>query len=205
MSILAHISLLLQLASSGLLDISDEFQSVVGKSLSLTQQYERLMNSTWATRGWTFQEQVLSKRMIVFLDSNGFQTCDGWEEYIHMFWDCQHSIWDASTPKSTLQHNQSNLSELAFRPKLAQPEAATRPDFRSFLELVCLYSGRDLAYPQDILVAFAGVLNRVGKTFPGRFVGGIPRAFIDKTLVWQPHTKAIRRMNRTEDGVHFQT
>ncbi|CAN9280255.1 unnamed protein product [Alternaria alternata] len=43
--------------------------------------YHSLFRSKWATRGWTFQEQILSKRAVIFVDGD-------------MFWDCQRSIWD---------------------------------------------------------------------------------------------------------------
>lgn len=39
-----------------------------------------LLTSNWATRGWTFQEQLLSKRSFVFLDKTAF-------------WDCQGAVW----------------------------------------------------------------------------------------------------------------
>ncbi|KAI1504032.1 heterokaryon incompatibility protein-domain-containing protein [Biscogniauxia marginata] len=39
-----------------------------------------LLTTHWATRGWTFQEQMLSKRSFVFLDDTAF-------------WDCQDAVW----------------------------------------------------------------------------------------------------------------
>ena len=39
-----------------------------------------LFTTHWATRGWTFQEQMLSRRSFVFLDDA-------------IFWDCQGDVW----------------------------------------------------------------------------------------------------------------
>ncbi|KAI1659377.1 heterokaryon incompatibility protein-domain-containing protein [Daldinia decipiens] len=39
-----------------------------------------LMTTHWATRGWTFQEQMLSTRSLVFLNETAF-------------WDCQGDVW----------------------------------------------------------------------------------------------------------------
>lgn len=46
--------------------------------------HNKLLCSHWASRGWTFQEQLLSKRSIVFLDN-------------YCFWDCQRTVlWPCS-------------------------------------------------------------------------------------------------------------
>ncbi|KAK4539131.1 hypothetical protein LTR36_001461, partial [Oleoguttula mirabilis] len=37
------------------------------------QLYGRLLDTQWATRGWTFQEQILCKRAIVFIDEYACQ------------------------------------------------------------------------------------------------------------------------------------
>ena len=42
--------------------------------------HRALFTAHWATRGWTFQEQMLSKRSFVFLDDA-------------IFWDCQGDVW----------------------------------------------------------------------------------------------------------------
>lgn len=48
--------------------------------LSVHSLHSALLATYWAKRGWTFQEQLLSKRAIVFLDGV-------------IFWDCQHYVW----------------------------------------------------------------------------------------------------------------
>lgn len=198
-------------ASSGLLHVPQDQDMYSGNEHSFKQDnmreedhYEALLNSKWAKRGWTFQEQVLSKRMVVFLDAHTVLplASDKSRAYQHMrvFWDCQHSLWDIDTPMSPLD-NQVVSSEGPSRSRLAQSEAVKRPEYRSYLELVCLYSGRDFTYPQDVLVAFNGVLQRLEHAFPGGYASGIPKSYVDEILVWQPHTKAVRRLNVLKDGV----
>lgn len=53
--------------------------------ISAKHLHSKLLCSHWASRGWTFQEQLLSKRSIVFLDG----VC---------FWDCQREVlWPGSS------------------------------------------------------------------------------------------------------------
>jgi len=47
----------------------------------MSLRYAELMKSKWATRGWTYQEQILCKRAAVFTNTG-------------LFWDCQRSFWD---------------------------------------------------------------------------------------------------------------
>ncbi|EAT87959.1 hypothetical protein SNOG_04199 [Parastagonospora nodorum SN15] len=149
-------------------------ESILGKSLVQTL-YERLLMSKWATRGWTFQEQMLSIRSVIFVEGE-------------TFWDCQECTWsgDDLTPES-------HPNKALVRPYY---EAARRmatiswPDFAMYIEIVGLYNSRDLTYPQDALPAISGVLNTLTRTFPSGFLCGLPRMFLDAALLWQPFSKA---------------
>ncbi|KAH6549949.1 hypothetical protein HBI07_046880 [Parastagonospora nodorum] len=157
-------------------------ESILGKSLVQTL-YERLLMSKWATRGWTFQEQMLSIRSVIFVEGE-------------TFWDCQECTWsgDDLTPES-------HPNKALVRPYY---EAARRmatiswPDFAMYIEIVGLYNSRDLTYPQDALPAISGVLNTLTRTFPSGFLCGLPRMFLDAALLWQPFSKAERRV--AKDG-----
>ncbi|KAK1755884.1 heterokaryon incompatibility protein-domain-containing protein [Echria macrotheca] len=141
--------------------------------------YTKLLASDWARRGWTFQEQILSRRCVVFLENS-------------LFWDCQSSVWDAKhlTPESEALTTSSvgNFSDMATR-----VSSTVIPDFPLYLELVCLYNNRDLTYTGDGLRAMAGVLQHFCRSYPGGLVGGLPNLFFDAALLWQPVTKAERR------------
>jgi hypothetical protein len=67
------------------------------------------------------------------------------------------------------------------------------PAYDTYIENVCLYNERDLTFSQDVLIAFTGVLNRLN--FPGGFVSGVPQAFLDEALLWQPRSKTTRRIS----------
>jgi hypothetical protein len=143
-----------------------------------------LSRSRWATRGWTYQEQILCKRAVIFIDS-GF------------FWHCHCCVWDGVD----LLPGQA-FEGIALRADMGQ-RLNTRwwPDFSLYLDLICPYNGRDFSYPQDAMLGISGVLNALRKSFLGGFICGLPRLFLDHALLWQPFGTAGRRVDRTEDSI----
>lgn len=150
----------------------------------ITAHYRNLSKSKWATRGWTYQEQILSKRSIILLDSE-------------FFWECDQSIWDGY---NLVPENDG--PQKAEATDMGRRLLASRwPDFGIYIDLVCLYNYRDLSYHQDALTAISGVLNVMQPVYPGGFVGGLPCTFLDHSLLWQPLRKARRRAH-TPDDLH---
>jgi len=147
-----------------------------GQKDIIDAHYMKLLASDWARRGWTFQEQILSRRCVIFLDDR-------------VFWDCQCSVWDESylTPES------DECVEGDFAKVAKQISCGLIPDFPLYLELVCLYNNRDLTYSGDGLRAMTDILQHFGRSYPGGLVSGLPRLFLDAALLWQPVTKAKRR------------
>jgi ankyrin repeat protein len=147
--------------------------------------YQNLFDSKWATRGWTFQEQILSKRAIIFVDGD-------------MFWDCQRCVWDKHEliPGSNAETNGSYAGP--YYDIARQMSSISWPDFGMYIELVCLYNSREFTYPQDSLPAFSGILNSFARSFPFGFVSGLPQLFLDIALLWQPFSRAKRR--NAKDG-----
>lgn len=73
----------------------------VAKELSVAQCYETLSKSKWASRGWTFQEHILSRRSAVFL---GIDSSSGTDL---VFWDCETSLWDGKRFMPGLEYGQA--------------------------------------------------------------------------------------------------
>ena len=144
-----------------------------GKMIDL---YAALTKTEWSTRGWTFQEQILSRRSIIFTNFN-------------VFWDCHCAVWDGQflpVENSRLIENRS-LSSTWW------------PDFQSYLDIICLYNGRKFTFPQDGLHGISATLRVLSPAFPGGFVAGLPKAFLDQVLIWQPFNIAKRRRHH-KDG-----
>jgi hypothetical protein len=147
----------------------------------MSARYDALSRSRWATRGWTYQEQILSKRAVIFIE-NGF------------FWDCHCCVWDGAH----LVPGQ-DFARVPLHVDIGK-RFSTRwwPDFGFYVDLICPYNGRRFTYPQDAILGISGILNALGKSFPGGFIYGLPRLFLDHALLWQPFGTVGRRVDRVD-------
>ncbi|GAW11494.1 hypothetical protein ANO14919_008400 [Xylariales sp. No.14919] len=97
---------------------------------------ESLEKSRWITRGWTYQEGLLSHRLLLFSDTG-------------VFYECGHGshVRDENPTLRKKGLNRMNDRHHKFR-----------QDF-PFTELVEDYTCRNLSFQSDILNAFLGALN----------------------------------------------
>lgn len=145
----------------------------------------QLRDTTWNTRGWTFQEGLFSPRILLF---NGTVS-----------WYCRSSIWEEAIrdPREdragTIGPRKPNdYLELAYR----QPQW---PDLDSWDSLVGEYNSRKLTFDRDIINAFAGAAAIFQGHFDGGLLWGIPEMFFDHCITWKPFG-ALRRRKRDSDS-----
>ena len=124
------------------------------------------------SRGWTFQEYHLSKRLLVFVDNK-------------VVWKCQTHEWSEVylEPDADFQVLPPSLSI----------DQLQWPDLSSYKGFVIQYNTRELSYESDVLNAFSGVLEAINMHFPSGFVHGLPEFYFDLALLWQPATPLRRR------------
>jgi hypothetical protein len=120
-------------------------------------------------RGWTFQEDFLSRRCLYFEnDSVWFQCC-------------------SSTRYEDHKRPESLTKDLDWTLKVGYPSIT------AYSEVVNEFNKRQLRFPQDCSLAFAGTLPFYGEVFMDGFICGLPEMFFDAMLLWQPRGKLIRR------------
>lgn len=181
--------------TNGLLGSMADVKSPV-QTLSVGSLHEQLLVSRWASRGWTFQEHMISKRSIVFLERT-------------IFWDCQDSVWwpgrqvtDDPTAECEVQVTAANLSQGVHGTDRILPQRLmpfSGPILALYRELVCRYNHRDLTNPQDALAAFSGVLDAFIPFSHYGFISGLPTSVLGSVLLWQPRSKAKRRVAASSD------
>lgn len=151
-------------------------------------QARSLIRSTWYERGWTFQEQIFSRRKIIFQDNT-------------VNWECHCTAWHEG------QHLESVQSGYHHRPCDQQiisrhPDSfddASWPNMYRYARLASLFNERLLTFPEDALDAFAGILSALSKTFTGSFISALPQMFFDGALLWQPFHPLERRICRNRE------
>jgi hypothetical protein len=136
------------------------------------------------TRGWTFQEWTLSRRILVF-------------HHQTVTWKCQKLVqqengarpYPATVPN--LLTRSSGLSHHTW---------TSWPNLEAYCVNVEEFSGRILRYQDDVFSAFQAMMTVLGRSMYGRMLYGIPEIFFTALLLWSPHRGKHRRKLRRRNG-----
>lgn len=136
-------------------------------------------HSAWSGRAWTFQERVLSRRLLYFAEHQVFWQC----QYAYQSEDCSdHGEHDTPTL------GPGSLSNAMLHERRHIPHV----QFLVYGQLVQQYAYRNLTFPDDALNAFSGVLSSLMKLYDWNFVCALPESFIDMALLWQAQAGIFR-------------
>ncbi|KAL9111195.1 MAG: hypothetical protein Q9227_004272 [Pyrenula ochraceoflavens] len=171
---------------------------------------EHLISWPWYSRGWTYQEMLLSPRLLIFCGAQ-------------VVWQCRQAMWCEDT---TLDHKELLRSQRNGRPtlkplpqldlgaraftgeeddnsgwpdtgmtKLRDPRLGiVRPrSFEVYTLVVKEFAKRVLGYENDALNAFAGLSRIFELWWNTRMLMGLPEAFLDMALLWEPEATLQRR------------
>jgi hypothetical protein len=174
---------------------------------AMIDHYKILLGSVWATRGWTFQERMFSKRAIVFVPNvpstrHEQQLPDGVPRG-SFFWECECAMWDDSILSLSSAPIPEDGPSRLKDPKLYRPEAATeqRLHFARYLQTIYYYNSRIFGNPQDVLRAILGCLRTLAEdyseSFRSGFICGLPRRNFHESLLWQPLGTSAEETRRT--------
>ncbi|KAJ8065092.1 hypothetical protein OCU04_005805 [Sclerotinia nivalis] len=127
------------------------------------------------SRGWTFQEYRMSRRMIIFKNDE-------------LHWQCQCSVWHEEMIPDAEIDKYIDLRQTVI--------TAGFPDLGSLSHILSNFNTTELRYDEDALPAISGLLSVLSRTFTGGFLYGIPEMFFERGLGWSPywnHTNTRRR------------
>jgi hypothetical protein len=141
-----------------------------------------MLESTYHRRGWTFQEVLMSNRIIYFTD------------YQALF--CYQGKVLTDGPDPQLSRNgrltRNYLQNFATLTANAAITAAGFPmdpsvwQFRLYAKLLGMYSKRELGYKNDAINAFLGIIKPLERVCEDKFVCGLPQKHIYRSLLWMP-------------------
>lgn len=139
----------------------------------------------WASRGWTFQEQELSTRLLYFLEEQ-------------ILWSC------ANDHRSEETHSETPLAKARWHQNQNQPhlfEFRSGPSNktmvwdveRAWIMIVRDFTNRSLSFPGDALDAVTGALQLFQSVTGREFLWGIPRKEFEHNLLWSFLAQPNRR------------
>lgn len=139
---------------------------------SVQHPYETILTpgtSKWARRAWTFQEELLSRRRLIFTDEQ-------------VWWRCPCATWCEQSQLETEDSIGFLLSGQAIEPSLRQRYSKLRP--KDYFDLVSKYAQRELSYPSDALNAFKGILTILTDYSNEQFFWGLANSTFERQLYW---------------------
>ncbi|RMJ15182.1 hypothetical protein CDV36_005125 [Fusarium kuroshium] len=145
-----------------------------------------LERSTWSSRGWTFQERILSRRIMVFTPSQ-------------VFWTCEDAMWDEEVilelPKPRVR-----VQSLAFGCNDEWDDGDPKFSSKALVTYIMQFSMREFTFSADVLPAFLGVVRRYEHLNNEMIHWGLPTALFDQSLVWQAGTERREERHRVVCG-----
>ncbi|RAH53288.1 HET-domain-containing protein [Aspergillus piperis CBS 112811] len=140
---------------------------------------EPLRHSRWATRGWTLQEELLSKRLLYYTEEE-------------MIWRCYAG--KAREPAQKVNDGEDVYPEpLWFT--LDEPDGnyAPQPAYESWIRLLEDYAARSLSFDKDRLPAIGALAESFHAHMKEQYCAGLWRGDILFGLLW-----SIQRCHGTE-------
>lgn len=143
----------------------------------------RLITSEYSSRAWTYQERLLSRRCIYFMENM-------------VYFSCRSAIRgeNKTTPYSQNAQDIRSLSLFKADPIFSgDPLQYHRTLGAIYAGIVTEYTRKKLTFSHDVLNAFAGIGAAVGKLASWKLVAGLPEGILDYALLWTPTKSSERR------------
>lgn len=157
-----------------------------------------IKSSYWSTRGWTFQEALLSRRRLVFTEQQVYFECNAMNifESLDIPLDSLH-VKDRSKSYEKLRGGVFGRNRAAEFGKFILEKQGQGEVFNQYLSNVEEYSARKLTFAEDSLNAFRGIAQQFCyRKHAVRNIWGLPYPILPKergtfahSLAWR-HTRS---------------
>jgi hypothetical protein len=152
---------------------------VCGRILAVTTPIpsHELFTSKWNSRGWTLQERLFSRRMIVFVDDE-------------VFWHCKcATMFEDVSIKKKAGYGSSRFSADVVRgldSLMPHRSETIHSGVKDFQWLIQEYSQRHLTFDSDAFAAIASAMTVLGSIMETRIIYGLPENSFYESLLWWP-------------------
>lgn len=141
----------------------------------------------WNGRGWTMQERVLSRRVLVFMPEQVYWVC---REATF----CEESYFENNLLRFNRFHG--GAAELTLRRSFRnfyEPDDDQLRFWKIYQNLVASYTRRTFSYQGDVFDGFLAVLQGLSALSGDDFAWGLPRSHFEQGLLWTSFTGLRRR------------
>ncbi|KAK8071713.1 hypothetical protein PG996_005061 [Apiospora saccharicola] len=143
-----------------------------------------LLATPWSRRGWTLQEQIFSRRIILFYENTVQWLCRSTRYYEDI--DSPHDLPAVALAVHGSKSGQLNPLDLSL----------DIPELHILSRLIYNYLERDFTYQEDVMPALSSTFSAMQRAFPRGFIHGLPVSFFDSSLVWRSSDMIRRESSR---------
>lgn len=123
----------------------------------------------WSSRGWTFQEEYLSARKVIFGP-------------LRVFYSCPRREW---TEPSIWQDSSSSLTMASMVRRYEGTDSQHLVGL--WMEILSDYIGRQLTVPCDVFPAISGLAKAIAQKTRNTYVAGLWTSDLMRQCLWQGH------------------
>ncbi|KAI1261495.1 heterokaryon incompatibility protein-domain-containing protein [Xylariaceae sp. FL1019] len=154
-------------------------------------------DSTWNGRGWTYQERILSRRLLVFVEDTVYFECD------QATWSEDLNIIDPRVITSAARQTVEHLYDAAPPTLTPKPGRQLKTSLDAYLRAVIDYTSRQMTYPTDRVRGIEGILQVFRGTHGSEnFKWGMwVRDSLSYSLLWQPRENPKRITDDPNTGM----
>jgi Heterokaryon incompatibility protein (HET) len=170
--------------------------------LSRASLSEVILDCPWSKRAWTYQEALMSARLLVFTNETVHFACNSttWSENINALSENTAPPWPFAA--SALYYFSATLANIEASSS-RMPEDDREELWSLWQTVASEISERSLTFEQDILFASAGLIHLLEKRFKMKSIYGLPTTNLEKALFWSPMQPGELRRRTDADGKPF--
>lgn len=152
--------------------------------------WDTLPRTRWSSRAWTFQEYLLSKRLLVFMPNQAYFMCDG-ATFLEGIIDhvCMtHGVIEEQklTPCCSRTFTDADFD--------GPPTDRSMNYHNTYADLLEDYTEKQMSFESDILKAARGLLALLSREYNVRFLCGLPVPnLLGYFATWSPNGPLVRR------------
>ncbi|KAK1760036.1 Neutral/alkaline non-lysosomal ceramidase [Echria macrotheca] len=166
--------------------------------------------AAWSTRGWTFQEEQCSFRMLYFGKNMLHFACPSWSSSENGFLVSGDSIQGPFRELFDLSFSGSqNGDQDAIQEEAAETELAPweTPGFRAsqIWELTSLVILREFTYRQDLFPALASIAKVAAQIQNDTYLAGLWEGTLHRGLLWYTPKPSCSGLDMVLDKIHDNT
>lgn len=142
---------------------------------------DTLLQSCWNTRGWTYPENELSRRCLIFGENQVYFRCN----------------------RKEFKEDSGFRDVARGRSRALRIRGEKHPIWNSYCRAVKNFTKRTFSCETDVIHAFQGVASLLQPAFKGDFLFGLPETELDAALLWLPCSSTHRRIDNTTGSPLF--